>query len=533
MMKKIKNFTLTIVISLMLIVLGSCGLMADATSIEISTMPKTVYSLNEEIGDFAITVKYSDDSSRNVTYSLSKTNGIKLSGFDTTTTGTKTATVKYLTFVATFEYTVVDEGGFGSGNGTEEYPYVIDEASDLLLLNQKKYRGSYFEIVADIDLGKKSGLYIIPRDLDRQYAFEGHIEGNHHKIIVESTATKESFLFAIMENATIRNLDIYSTGTIVSIADCATGEILLENVNRFGAGQAYESNKGNFFGMVGYSVYENKATFSRTTNCVLNNCNNYCDINNTTAKGYFSAFIGYPFNGNTTGVNISFNNCNNYAKLVGGKPAILCGNSANRTNISIKNCENYGVVEYVDTFDYIFGAKGNTETSKKEVTIENSFTNENIIKQIAKYESRDALVDAVTKEIILNHTDDSIAYYTVAGYFETHNDQNNLKQYLPVVRFNASQVVDGKIATGLFNVNVTAKMSETETLKEPVSEIEQEISSVIRKINERNLYYFWGDTGNGYHNDYTVLGESTVLNYTIFAYNANGEVIKALSFNSK
>lgn len=540
-MKKSFKILLTVTIMLLTMTLVSCSLLTNATSIELSTMPKSVYNLNEEIDDFAIVVNYDDGVAKKVEFTKSNPNGITIVNFDTSSAGTKTATIKYMTFTISFDYTVVDTtSGFAAGNGTKEYPYEVKTTEQLMLICDSEFSGSYFEITANISIDATtiSGTYIIKGSEDQVYGtvFSGYIDGNHHKITIK---TKDDAgiitIFEGIKNAEIVDLDIHSEGSVVAIAENATGSVILRNVNRFGTAKATRQNSANYLIYTGYSDIEAKNNdWEKNNDIQLIDCNNYCSITSvaSSSSGYFAAYIGYPFK--TGGdnsqyvVNITFNNCNNYGNLVGPKAGVLCANNRNNTNISVTNCNNYGSVEYGLSYNYIFAAN---KDGKVEVSIEslkeysNSFTYQNYVKQTAEFTGY--TIDESNNQIVLNVTDDQIATVTVAAYFETHDGVTNNKKHIVTKEFEVEKNVEKE--TGLYNLSVIAKADDQEYDTNIFVDLDVDKKNPLQMLlkNDRYDSYVFTPT------DAFTIAKTSKMYFTISAYDVSGKLLSVAYFTQK
>ena len=116
-------------------------------SIEITSSPdKTEYNVGEAFDPTGLTLKltYSDGSTETIT------NGFTISGFDSSTVGTKTITVTYSGFTTTFEVTVVEQKLTGDVDGDGE---VSDW--DAILLN--RYLAGWKNVTLDLSVADIDG----------------------------------------------------------------------------------------------------------------------------------------------------------------------------------------------------------------------------------------------------------------------------------------------------------------------------------------------------------------------------------------
>jgi len=242
-MKKIITIA-TIMLSVL--VLFGCLEVEDIVEIEFVTFPKTIYVQGEEIDHFSIEVITVDGSE---TLS-SDDERLVITGFDTTTTGTKTMviTVPELDNASiSFVYNVVSsliDVNFGGGTGTELDPYQIKNPQHLS--NIRLDLDAYFELANDIDLTDvqwspigRIDVQIVGQTMSMTVieGFSGQLDGNDFSII-NFTITEDgpsdfylqpSALFqAISDGGVVKNLTFESPNLDTAwSASAVTG--LLEN----------------------------------------------------------------------------------------------------------------------------------------------------------------------------------------------------------------------------------------------------------------------------------------------------------------
>lgn len=189
MNKKVLSI-LTIIISA--IALISCTL-AEVVSISFMNEPKQIYKLNDEMEKIFLEVVYSD--SPNPISLNSDDKRVKITGFDTSTIGTKKLIVSYegVTIEATYRVVANDiDGYFAGGTGIEGDPYLISTPQQLD--NIRLATSSCFKLINDIDLNNFEWIpignivYGKPDELGRcpildVEAFSGQLDGNGHKIL--------------------------------------------------------------------------------------------------------------------------------------------------------------------------------------------------------------------------------------------------------------------------------------------------------------------------------------------------------------
>lgn len=358
-MKKAKTILVILMLVVVLVAASAC-IFENASKIEIISMPKTTFTVGEELNKDDVKIKITDKNNEAKEYSLTKAEelGVKLTGFSTEKVGTFTATISYQNYSATFNYSVVAEASdFAGGTGTETDPYLVLDAAQLLKAGNNKYKGMHFILGEDITVTEKSPL------------FEGHLDGNGHTIYVESGS--RLYVWHNVVNATIKDITFNYSGDVMMIK-YALGNVLLDNVTTTGSLTTPSRNTSAFIVGLGYTFDANyngdeikedgQYDYGEiTSNITFNNCVNKADIvcedANAVTSGYgFAAFIGQGFN-NSADCTYTFTNCTNEGNLTGINPAVLVGNSTNvkynaknenLQTINVNNCKNTGVLTGVE-----------------------------------------------------------------------------------------------------------------------------------------------------------------------------------------
>lgn len=348
-MKKAKTILVILMLVAVLVAASAC-IFENASKIEIIRMPKTTFTVGEELNKDDVEIRITDKNNVAKEYSLTyaETLGVKLTGFSTEKVGTFTATISYQDYSATFNYSVVaEESEFAGGTGTETDPYLVLNAAQLLKAGNDKYKGMHFILGEDITVTEKSPL------------FEGHLDGNGHTIYVESGS--RLYVWHNVVNATIKDITFNYSGNVMMIK-YALGNVLLDNVTATGSLTTSSPNTSAFIVGLGYTWDDNydgveevdqKVSKKITSNITFNNCVNKADIvcedANAATTGYgFAAFIGQGFN-TSADCTYTFTNCTNEGNLTGISPAVLVGNSSyvnakSLQTINVNNCKNTGVL---------------------------------------------------------------------------------------------------------------------------------------------------------------------------------------------
>lgn len=351
-MKKAKTILVILMLVAVLVAASAC-IFENASKIEIISMPKTTFTVGEELNKDNVKIRITDKNNEAKEYTLTDAEalGVKLTGFSTEKVGTFTATISYQDYSATFNYSVVAAASdFAGGTGTETDPYLVLDAAQLLKAGNNGYEGKYFILGEDISVSEKSPL------------FKGHLDGNGHTIYVESGS--RLYVWHNVVDATIKDITFNYSGDVMMIK-YALGNVLLDNVTATGSLTTPSRNTSAFILGLGYTwdanyngdEYDQDDPGEITSNITFNNCVNKADIvcedASAVTSGYgFAAFIGQGFN-TSADCTYTFTNCTNEGNLTGINPAVLVGNSTyvnanSLQTINVNNCKNTGVLTGVE-----------------------------------------------------------------------------------------------------------------------------------------------------------------------------------------
>lgn len=351
-MKKAKTILVILMLVAVLVAASAC-IFENASKIEIISMPKTTFTVGEELNKDNVKIRITDKNNEAKEYTLTDAEalGVKLTGFSTEKVGTFTATISYQDYSATFNYSVVAAASdFAGGTGTETDPYLVLDAAQLLKAGNNGYEGKYFILGEDITVSEKSPL------------FKGHLDGNGHTIYVESGS--RLYVWHNVVDATIKDITFNYSGDVMMIK-YALGNVLLDNVTATGSLTTPSRNTSAFILGLGYTwdanyngdEYDQDDPGEITSNITFNNCVNKADIvcedASAVTSGYgFAAFIGQGFN-TSADCTYTFTNCTNEGNLTGINPAVLVGNSTyvnanSLQTINVNNCKNTGVLTGVE-----------------------------------------------------------------------------------------------------------------------------------------------------------------------------------------
>ena len=228
---------------------------------------------------------------------------------------------------------------FTHGAGTEQSPYLIENAEQLAFIAEMvnagvyTYSGNYFKLTTDLDL---KNIPWTPIGETEEHQFGGSFDGNNHTIsnLYISSATNAG-LFGVVSGGTYKKISIQGEipssanatnagGLIANATSAISIDICSNNVNIEGG-----SNVG---GIIGKSV-----------NLNMSNCVNRANITGTNNVG---GLIGTNTN-NTTSQIV---NCINFGEINGG--GIVGGIAGFLNNVELESCKNNGNVTYNYNWSY-------------------------------------------------------------------------------------------------------------------------------------------------------------------------------------
>lgn len=232
-----------------------------------------------------------------------------------------------------FAYADGVEKGFASGAGTQQHPYIIRTAEQLMKIDGQA-EGKYYRLEDDIT--------ITDGEANIQ-SFTGVLDGNGHSITLETVdprgnALKACGLIMKATDAEFRNLDFHTTGIKALVVD-GYGSVTFDNVDVYGEIELIDNN------VAGYLVYANREASVRFNGCT--SYANYIDTDGTHYGAHFLAY--YPLGSNVT---ISFVDCTVEGDFLAGRAAALVGNPSQISswgdNVSVENLVINGDIKSYD-----------------------------------------------------------------------------------------------------------------------------------------------------------------------------------------
>lgn len=336
-MKKTKNVVVLVVLALALVTFCACGLLANATGIEITSYPKTSYTTADTDFDwtgFKLKITYSGAKEpETLTYEELKEKAGKsfnVSDFNRSV-GTHTATITYQKLEVTFQYTVA-AGTFAGGEGTKANPYQISTVEQLKRMWGTNYSDvTYFVLVNDID----ASSYGDPISGGNNTSFDG---ANYSiKNITQTILNK----LGTDGYVGIKNVSFYASSQEEMIWHIYADVVEFSNIKVYGTFGINAKDKINTGVNAGILVSQiNKMNEVRFTNIDI-----YADL--ITESPYCSPFVGGWIKG-TQGINSKayFTKCNFYGYAQGMTVGFLAGNAnAGACEYILEDCNNYGTIK--------------------------------------------------------------------------------------------------------------------------------------------------------------------------------------------
>ncbi len=332
---------------------------AEIVSINVTAPTKTVYAVGAPLNQtgMVVTALYSDYTTKVIT------DGFTVSGFDSTTAGTKTVTVNYKGAIATFSVIVETPPATPDETTTLWYDglkteYTLNTAGELKGLAKLSqtidFAGITIKLGADIALNTGNAAAwnsTAPANVWNPIAqFKGTFDGQNHTIsglyYKNTDGNKNVGLFATVENATIKNL-IVSNSAMLSTAGSGSNGILVGTAKGVAVENVMVTNtvtatNSTNTGMVAYVDGANPVSF--------NNVWMAGTVTNAMHTARIGGLVGH--NSNTDGLVITIENClftgvvkqthesTDAENYVGG----FAGGISANVKISVQNCLSAGSV---------------------------------------------------------------------------------------------------------------------------------------------------------------------------------------------
>ncbi len=556
-MKKIKNLFLSlIIIGFSSLALVGCGAFENAEKISIVEMPTTTFVKGQEPTGNLMKVLIIDKDGKDVVLTLSypDENGnvtaqqagvpfevtITIKNFDLSTIGNKTASVTYGEATSYFDYQVVDpEQGFAGGNGTLNNPYQITTPQQFVNINTlESTKNVYFKLMNDIDLSavlEDSKMYWDMGNAVINF-FEGVFDGNNKRIY--NVLDPVSYLFGELAGATIKDLSVFVNGKDISLScnaysyDGRTLSFL--NVDMYGtvsSGYNYAS----------YAIYPITLEYAATekgswawvySTVVFEDCDSYID--NIGMSTRVSVFFAIP-RGNYT-----FENCYNYGHVEALNTSLLFTNlyasvdSGRNTSYKVINSGNRGTLSSVEAKSDLIACHGaNAWTLDKQEGSEELVEGTNLV--IPELDFTKYLQVQDNSLELKAVTDENVAKIKINLYFEgmSCNDYGTLTDFVTVeIPVNTETQKTGLFATEIKDGKILIKVVTKGTI-EDTTELTDEMVTFEGKewlaYNVTKGFYVFD--GTKLMEGYTFTAGSQ--NFSVFAYNAEDEVVSSVKIKTK
>jgi len=525
-MKIIKKIFMGSVILLVSLLITSCITNEKIETVKIQKLPQSVFEMinttetTREISDlitvsvetenenYILTLGYKYDANaeeKETIFSNNENLKVTIENFSLLKAGSFVASVKFGNAVSYFDYQVNDSNSaFAGGDGSINNPYQVTTSSQLMLVGKKSSRNVYFKLMNDIDL---SDIPFSNYSSFISKTFYGIFDGNNKKIY-NLYAPTGGYLFKSINNATIKNLDLYFYSSESSLSESAANNIVIENVNIYGSLDCNITTTA--------ADIANTAPFITQlfgVNLSLINCKNYVDINGDGT--YNSAFVGRVANAS----NIEFINCENYGNLEGGRKSILVANVNANLTYTITNVKNYGniITTTSNLKDYDI-AQGDLTKVTKDGTEEIVHMPTSKLIKVTNEETTNRVYLNQNKQIIIKPYEKDLGITKVkvmiSMVYMKQANGDTLRQSI----YETYELTDtNEINTNFYAVDCITELDENGT-------------NWLKYDSDRGCYIF-----NGYAND-TALGGNKyptagTLYVTIYAY--SGDELKLVTPETK
>lgn len=244
--------------------------------------------------------------------------------------------------------------GFAGGSGTEEDPYLISNAEELMNIGTidgtAGAEATYYKLTADIDFGDIDDDAVISRSYVVK-DFKGTLDGDGHSLLASSAY---DIVFAYSTHgAVFKNFNIVQNLHYINMNWYAYGDITFDTVNVSNQeGTTFVTNSQNESSYCSNILVKNAAV--KFIDCISS-----ADYEMTEWCGVFVGGYGM------TDTKYSFENCINRGNITGTKVALFIGNSNQATsteNIEVINCANDGHLYGTDSANLF----GHNSTGYKE-----------------------------------------------------------------------------------------------------------------------------------------------------------------------
>lgn len=510
-MKKTKNVVVLVVLALALVTFCACGLLANATGIEITSYPKTSYTTADTDFDwtgFKLKITYSGTKEpETLTYEELKEKAGKsfnVSDFNRSV-GTHTATITYQKLEVTFQYTVA-AGTFAGGEGTKANPYQISTVEQFKNIGNNTNL-TYFKLINDLDFADYTTVSLIKN---------AEIDGGGYSI-----KNLKTHLVQQLAASTFKNVDIYMNSEVAvfeTLGDDTKKPVLIENVNIYGIfnikGQAGQND-----GILAYYV--------TTKLCRIKDVNIYADYMSNV--NYGAVFIGYA---NYFGGDLYFENARFYGYAEGQKLGIFVGNASSGSNISRiihidSKSGNYGTMVTTACVPYAvqFGSDiTGIPTQAAHVTIkrdgvklttaeENTAFNKEGSTAERIYEASLKLIKTENNELKIECTNSAAASYIVIASVWTTDTRVGYTNTFTLI----SKTFEAAEETGIYVAEWKYKAEQAE---------------IASEYDTTEICYWFN---LGFTPEVNTFGTKAKdrknnVQYTVYAYDANGKTLGAYTY---
>lgn len=364
-MKKLAALTCSLALIVCALLTTGCSWYEVGTA-EFVERPATTYT-QATTTDLKL-IKFKVKTNKNEEFSVEGTEasqaGIKveINGFDVTSVGSRTATVKLtagdVKYTLTFDYSVyARDAKFAGGTGISTNPYLVgtyEQFDNMLQESLNEDHAVYFKLISDIDFTGKQIKQYAPANSKASLWLCANIDGNSYslknvKTVVASQENGDDYkydvkrndIFGTVKDFTLKNITVnfVSTGSNAAAGLVTTGTpgttVRFENVTTTGFIDPAMNGATSVAAFVGQT---GRMGVHRS---VFVNCSNCANIVNSLSAKFVAGFTNTQNNSE-----ISFENCRNEGNLEGAYSAVagFVIRYNYTTDVSLKNCANTGTI---------------------------------------------------------------------------------------------------------------------------------------------------------------------------------------------
>lgn len=318
--------------------------------------PATTYTqaTTTDLNLIKFTVKTDQNGTFTVTGTKASQEGVKveINGFDVTSVGSRTATVKLtagdVKYTLTFDYSVyASDAKFAGGTGISTNPYLVgtyEQFDNMLKESLNKDHMVYFKLISDIDFSGKPinqyANYVTYNGTGKSVGYlTAHIDGDNYKLknikqVVSAEeagltsayaadylySPKQNEIFGVVSDFTLKNIEVNFVATddyaASGLVTCGTvgSTVKFENVTTTGFIDPAMNGATSVATFIMQSSRITDQDKKLGDKSVFVNCHNRTDILNAAGVSFVAGFTTVQ----SDYADISFKDCTNEGVIEGG-----------------------------------------------------------------------------------------------------------------------------------------------------------------------------------------------------------------------